>query len=154
MTKSTKLVLAAAALYWLFKRTGKGAIDSQIQSMFAAAGFNADNAKWWAAISRFETDNYTSTLALKYNNYFGMTSPGQTGVNLGKAGLTNFLSYASVADSINDAIAWVRMNNLSKSYGTLNSLIFAMSQGKDGSYYGSTDPNTYFLGVQADLVNI
>ena len=150
MTKNTKLALLAAGLFWAFNKIGKPGTDSQIIGSFTGAGFSSSNARWWAAVSRFETANYTSTLAIKYNNYFGMTSPGQTKVNLGKAGTTNFLAYRTVQDSINDAIAWVKLHNLSLNYPTLNSLVFAMSS----SHYFTEDPNTYFLGVQADLKNI
>jgi len=150
MNTTTKWALIVAGLYWAFKSFGKGAIDSQIRNSFMNAGFNSDNAKWWAAVSRFETGNYTSELAIKYNNYFGMTSPGQTGVNLGKASTTNFLKYASVQDSVNDVIAWVTRNNLSKQYPTLSTLIAAMAD----NHYFTEDRVIYFNGVTADLIKV
>lgn len=144
------LAVIAAGLYWAFRSTGKQGVDTQITNSFIKAGFDNNNARWWAAVSRFETANYTSTLAVKYNNYFGMTWPGQTGINKGQAGTTNFVSYATVQDSINDAIAWIKMNGVGTSYPTLNSLIYAMYNAD----YFTEDPNTYFLGVQADLKNV
>ena len=150
MNKTVKNLLIFGGLFWLFNRMGKGGVDAAIQSTFRAAGYDANNAKWWTGVSRFETANYTSELATRYNNFFGMTSPGQTRINTGKAGTTNFLSYATPQDSINDAVAWANENNMSKNYQTLASMIYAMSN----NGYFTEDPNTYFLGVQADLNKI
>ena len=150
MNQTLKNLLIFGGLFWVFNRMGKGGVDAAIQSTFRANGFDANNAKWWAAVSRFETANYTSELATKYNNFFGMTSPGQTGVNQGKAATTNFLKYASPQDSINDAVQWALMNNMSKNYKTLASMVYDMS----AHHYFTEDVNQYFLGVQADLAKV
>lgn len=115
-------------------------IKSKIISLLTQAGYPLDTAKYFVAVSAFETAGWTSQVLKDSNNLFSLIVPNSKRLSYGE-GQTIFASYD---DAINGLVKYVlKPFKYPANYGTLRDLTDFM---KSKGYYG-IDSVTYYNGV-------
>lgn len=89
----------------------KATITAEIYKYLTGLGINRDFALYIIAQSLHESGNYTSQLAVNYNNLFGMKQP-QKRETLSKGPTPNgYASYENYLDSVGDLLLWLKEFN-------------------------------------------
>lgn len=143
-------LLLGLLIVWLLslarKNTSK-APSELIKSKLLDAGYDSNFAKWWSAISNFETAKWTSNLYLMYHNLFGMKQPVKRATTSLGPTSDGWASFADDSKSVDDLILYLSARNYPKSFDSLESLVSFMKQ---KSYF--EEPVDYYLnGVKSRL---
>ncbi len=136
---------------WFTDETGKtfniGSIPNRIINAFTNDGYSLKVAQWWVAISKFETANFRSNLAINYNNLFGMKVANKRPRDQAGASPSGFASYDSWAQSIRDQLLYLKYFNYPKDFESLQDLVaFMKSKG-----YFEEPLSVYLSGVKTRL---
>lgn len=91
-------------------------ISRQIQSQIHNAGYSDNVGNFWAAVSRFETGNFKSNLAVAYNNYFGMKWNGSPSVRFVEIGTNKWANPSSLEDSVSLQIDYMKRKHYATDY--------------------------------------
>lgn len=110
--------------------TRKSVIVAEIYKYLTTLGMNRELALYIIAQSLHESGNYTSPLAVKYNNLFGMKQP-QRRETLSKGPTPNgYASYDNYLDSVGDLLLWLKEFNSPEAFdGPLQYVSFLKSKG-------------------------
>lgn len=92
-----------------------GSIKETFDKALKEIPFLSNNAKKLIkAIAAHETGNFTSDLALKSNNFFGMHMPMRRETTAIGATSNNYAIYRDAKDSINDFLKWFKFHGVDK----------------------------------------
>ena len=135
--------------YIVLKRF-RGNPDSLIQTTLIEAGYSPGMAKYWAAVSRFETADYKSNLFKTANNLFGMKFPKDRDTTAQDSTSTGFASYASLKDSANDLVLYLKDFRYPTNFSNLRDMIWFMrKKGYFTDYFSA-----YYSGVDSKLKSV
>lgn len=140
--------LAMLLFYMVFRRNLiSGNPKQRITSLLKKAGYSDNVAKWWAAVSAFETADWTSDLFKESNNLFGMKQPNKRATTSAGPTKSGFASFRSIEDSIQDLLLYLDDFNYPKDTTGLLAFIGEM---KDNGYFEERF-DTYYDGVKSKL---
>jgi hypothetical protein len=151
---STGLPFVIGLLTLLFLFLGGRSTSSNpaiaITNLLTAKGYSSNVAKWWTAVSNFETAKWTSKLFRMANNLFGMKQPKSrmtlsTGPSIVEG--EQWATFSSVEDSVKDLILYMENFNYPKDFESLEAMVFFMK----GAGYFQEDPIFYLNGVKSRL---
>lgn len=127
----------------------------------------SDYVDFWLAVSKMETDNFTSVLFREYLNPWGMKFPSERQTtalpgpfvqqdqtenfmqmfSIGKVGkLPRWAKYKSLDDAAKDIVLWMQAVNFKTGIESL--MEFVVEMGNHG-YYGKESPESYYKKVVA-----
>lgn len=114
-------------------------LPSEIKRILRQAGYDDTIANGFAAVSKFETGNFSSAVFKENNNLFGMRLPRKrsttaTSSNLGHAVYNNRL------DSIYDLVLWLDYTNFPKAAKNFYGVVREMNNRN----YFEVDFDTYY----------
>lgn len=128
--------------------------NPEIDYILVTAGYSPDMARYWTAVSKLETANYTSRLFREANNLFGMGVPTVrrslrsgvwTGIDGGEE--RQFSAYASTANSVKDLVLYLQSRSYPTTFGSAEQFVnFMRSKG-----YFESDPQKYLDGIKRYL---
>jgi hypothetical protein len=131
--------------------------DNIVYNTAIAFGIPAAVAQMVVDQARNESGQYTSNLAVNYNNLFGMTYAGQSLASQGPLqpesnGQTYYAAYNSIQDSVNDLCQWLvnRQNNGTLTIANLTTPILYATALHDNDYFEGETPEVY----AADMASI
>lgn len=132
----------------LVKATAMAKATAQkIVQLLIQAGYPNKLAKIIAAQSAFETGFFTSVLAVKYSNYFGMMSAGwQNRPNVQLYGKV-WCVPQSLSDSVDIQVKYLNRRKLPLTITTVSDFVDAISQ---WGYFGNDPKQVYEDGLKAD----
>lgn len=139
-------------LIWILSRSVNNSLSpaqksQKINDLFRDAGYGPNQASYWAAVSKFETGNFTSNLSTKYNNYFGMKVPVSWTGKVVDLGGSTWINPSSLEDSVSAQIAYLKRNAYPAEFQSLPQFVTFM---KSKGYF--TEPyQDYYNGVAAWL---
>jgi flagellum-specific peptidoglycan hydrolase FlgJ len=111
-------------------------VPSTIRSILKKNGFSDRMGTWWVAISNLETGKWTSNLFRSYNNLFGMKQPlSRFTYSLGPSP-TGYATFATIADSVNDIVAYMNARLYPKDFDSIDDLVAFM---KSKGYFEDPD---------------
>jgi hypothetical protein len=94
-----------------------------------AEGVSPRTAKFWTAVSKFETGNFTSALFLKHNNFWGMKFPVKRETTaLHSVPPKGFASYRSRVDAVRDLLLYMREFNYPNDFTSAEELVSFMKK--------------------------
>lgn len=131
-----------------YRKKGSTSTAQMILDKIEAAGYSFDFAKYWVAVSKFETANYTSPLYRDAHNLFGMGYPTvgkDYGSTMSKEGLKS--KYPTDNDSIDDLIEYLVAFKYPHTVKSPDELVRIMKQ----NGYFTADENTYLQGIKSYL---
>lgn len=118
---------------------------SEIIDELLQYGFDLDTAKYWCAVSAFETKEWKSTLYLQYHNMFGMGYPTY-GQDYGHVDTPEGVKSAYTRDdqSIYDLVEYLQATKWPTKFQGLEA---SVTRQKELGYF-TGDYNTYLNGVR------
>jgi hypothetical protein len=125
----------------------KDSPEKLIISALTGAGYSATMARYFVAVSKFETGNFTSRLAREDNNFFGMkrarvrktTATGETP--------EGFAVYPSRLEGVKDILLYLDYFNYPRHFGKASEMVAYM---KVKNYF--EEPfDFYYSGVKSYL---
>lgn len=131
-------------------------LKDEIYTLLVDRGINADVAKVMLAQMAFETKNFKSNLATKYNNFAGITYVTRHkdkgyGKTYSVADGNNFVIFPSVADFVDDYIYVLKLPRYNNAWNDSNLLTFVQRL-KQGGYFTASEKE-YYDGVLNYYVN-
>ena len=129
--------------------SGTGTIQQKIINRLRAAGYSARMARYWVAVSAFETGNWNSRLFVEDNNPFGMKHPSVRKTTSQGVGPSGFAKYETVDKGVEDIVLYMNWFNYPKDFATVQEMIGFM---KMKGYF--EEPLTYYLAGVESKINI
>lgn len=121
--------------------------DLLIQKVLTDHGYSPLMAKYFAAVSRHETGNYTSNVLKSANNLFGMKFPRIRQTTARHEDKSGYAVYSDKADSVRDLVHYLIARDYPRHFVSARSLVSFM---KDKAYFEA--PLTeYINGVERAL---
>lgn len=124
--------------------------DLLIQKIIRGAGFSPEMARYFAAVSRHETGNYTSDVLERSNNLFGMKHPKIRKTVSRGADQSGYAVYNSPADSVHDLVLYLFAQRYPFHVGSAANLVSFM---KSKNYF-EADLEEYVNGVERALPKV
>lgn len=142
------LILLAGFLVLLIRSRASASVGqtqiSLITNILINAGLNTQNAKFWCAISAFETNNWTSDIYVQNHNLFGMRLPYDDTTAVDER--NGFAVFLSDSDSVKDLVMYFdRLNWEQLNFNSIPDLVSYMK----AKNYFVEDETQYLQGVQA-----
>lgn len=153
--RSTSALFVAGLLMLLLlfrakKNTSAMELDRLIQRILIDSGYSPNMARLVAAVSRHETDNYTSHVFQTLNNMFGMRFPHERDTTALYESDTKYSVYASHADSVRDLVLYFRARLYPTHFDSAHGLVTAMKQKR----YFEDGFENYLRGVERALPKV
>jgi uncharacterized FlgJ-related protein len=149
--RRTLVPFAVGLLILLLLFLRKTSSSQTIKNRLTRAGYTPDVASWWVAVSKMETADFTSLLAKKFNNLFGMgVGPADStasGVTVRPSDGQKFATYATKADSVDDLILYMKRLGYPKNFDSVDSMVTFM---KSKNYFVE-DAAVYLKAVKSWL---
>lgn len=135
--------------------TSASTVDSLINAKLVAKGVPAFTRKLLIAQARFESGNYTNTLAKKHNNLYGMLHPRKRPTTsmgrLGRAeGRIGYAQFRSLEDCIDDQLLYFEYIGVKLNFK--NTYEFALALKKN--YYYGVSVDAYTKGLKHYMLYI
>lgn len=157
------IVLVGSLIAWIVflrsrsSKTKPQSLDRMIQEKLLKAGYGKNQARYWAAVARHETADYTSNLFLSCNNLFGMSlvaqrQTTQVGKCPGKYDTPpqDFGKYFSPASAVDDLILYLRARKYPSDFDAVETMVAYMK----GKSYFTGDEIAYRESVKLRLTRI
>lgn len=126
-------------------------LDLLIQKILIGNGYSPAMARFFAAVSRHETGNYSSAVFRNYNNLFGMKDAEiRATTNRRDQDKTDYAEYVSAADSVRDLVLYLLARDYAFHYDSPRDLVMEMK--KKG--YFEADFSEYLGGVERALPKV
>lgn len=122
---------------------------SLITSTLTSAGLDTQNAKFWCAVSAYETAFWSSNIYRQNHNLFGMRLPYDDTLAVDER--NGFAVFISDSDSVKDLVMYFdRLNWSERNFDSLPELVATMK----AKNYFVEDETLYLEGVQAAYHNL
>lgn len=148
---SCSLGLVIALILFLISLKRKNP-EKWIRKALLSSGVSAKEVDLWVAVSKVETDNYTSLLCTKYFNCFGMEVPSKrqslrSGTVFISGDNAYFSVYSNFEKSAQDLIVWIAYNSFNTSLSDPDQFVTLM---KSKGYF-TASPDTYLARLKSFL---
>lgn len=148
---SCLLGLVVALIVFLTLRKRKNP-EKWVRNNLALIGMVNKEIDFWVAVSKFETDNYTSSLAKNYYNIFGMGVPTKRdSLRNGQVFMSgdnqDFSTYSDYPTCVNDLILWMAYDKFPLDITDLDVFVTTM---KSKGYFTAPAGN-YLAGLKLYL---
>jgi hypothetical protein len=141
-----------ALIAWIKSWQKKKDPEKWLRRNLQGQGFTSKCVDLWVALSKLESDDYKSTLAVKYFNVVGMTVPKQrpslkSGQVYSEGDDQYFSVYANFDKCAADLVLWCIYTEFPQEVDSVDG--FVMEIKKRG--YFTSDPDAYARGLQEKL---
>lgn len=143
-------LLIALSIFRKKKNISPMEYDLLIQKIITGNGYSDRVGRFFAAVSRHETGNYTSNVLRSANNLFGMKFPNVRKTTARNEDSSGYAVYNSAADSVLDLVLYLDARDYYFDYATSADLVKTM---KVKNYFEAS-LEEYIHGVERALPKV